>query len=295
MIPIATSGETTKRVVPEDTLARIAGADLPVLRATTIALRKLEANIDRISGKDLTQAILRDPLMTLLVIRFITSHRTRSQTQDITTIAHALMMLGLSRFFREFHDLPVLQDELRGNPAALGAALNTLSRARTASLYAREWAVIRHDVDPEEVVVATLLHDIGDVVWRGVLQKNAASETQPETEVPPPALMRDAQHQLFVQWKLPGLLVELMDNAHAERPRVQNVGLACQLARDAAFGWRGPRVDETMKRVQRLLHVSIAELHERVVKASLAAARDWTMYGVRPAAYYWPMLPEKHP
>lgn len=294
-MPSQPNSENAKRVVPADTIARIAAAELPVLRATATALRRLEANIDRISGNDLAQAILRDPLMTLRVIRFITGHRTRSQTQDITTIAHALMMLGLSRFFREFHDLPVLQDELRANPAALGAALTTLSRARTASLYAREWAVIRHDMDPEEVVVATLLHDIGDVAWRCVLQATPGAETGPETEVPPPAQLRDAQHQLFVQWGLPGLLVELMDNSYAERPRVQNVALACRLARDAAFGWQGPRVDDTMKRVQRLLHVSLAELHERAVKASLAAARDWAMYGVRPAAYYWPMLPEKHP
>jgi len=275
-------------------VARIAGAELPVLRATAIELRRLEANIDRLSGNDLAKAILRDPLMTLRVIRFLTAHRTRGQTHDITTIGHALMMLGLARFFREFHDLPVLQEQLRRNPAALGSALSTLSRARTAALYARDWAVVRHDVDPDEIAVAAMLHDIGDVAWRCVLQTEPGSETAPESELPDAARLRQCQRELFATWGLPGLLVDLVDDAQADRPRVQNVVLACRLARDAAFGWNGPRVEEDFKRVQRLLHVSLAELHDRAVRASLSAARDWAIYGMRPAAYYWPMSSEKH-
>ena len=43
---------------------------------------------------------------------------------------------------------------------------------------------------------------------------------------------------------------------------------------------------------QRLLHVSAPEIWERVRRVVLAAARDWTHYGVRPAAAWLPLLPE---
>src|SRR5262245_5889017 len=95
-----------------DRLLALGESGVPVLRATVEELARLERAQERISSGELATAILRDPLMTLRVLNYLYRHRTRSQTHDITTIAHAIMMLGLGRFFREFDALPAIEDAL---------------------------------------------------------------------------------------------------------------------------------------------------------------------------------------
>ena len=111
---------------------------VPVLRATAVELDRMEREQERISANALSAAILRDPLMSLRVLRFLQSHRTRSQTADITTIAHALMMLGMARFFREFAALPILEDEPGLSADAAAVARAALSRSRLAALLAAD-------------------------------------------------------------------------------------------------------------------------------------------------------------
>ena len=127
MEPIASAAEHLAE------LLKSVEAGVPVLRTTAIELERMERDQDRISGNALSAAILRDPFMTLRVLRFLQSHRTRSQTADITTIAHALMMLGQARFFREFRKLPILDMELKSHLGALASIQAGMSRARLAA------------------------------------------------------------------------------------------------------------------------------------------------------------------
>lgn len=259
-------------------------AGVPVLRSTALELERLERDQDRISGNALSAAILRDPFMTLRVLRFLQTHRTRSQTADITTIAHAIMMLGQARFFREFRKLPVLEVELASQPQALGRIQAGMSQARLAALFARDWAAHRHDMDPEEVMVAALVHDITELlVWLcrptqgGVCAEVAAG----------------LQQQLFDRLGLPGLIRDLAQDGNDQNARVLSVRYACALARHCAHGWFHPAIESDLVQAQRLLHISSPELWERVRKVVLSAAREWTHYRVRPAASYLPMLPDE--
>jgi len=258
--------------------------DVPVLQATVLELKRLERDQERISGNSLSAAILRDPLMTLRVLRFLQGHRTRSQTVDITTIAHAIMMLGQARFFREFADLPVLEVRLRSYPAAMQSIRAAMSRARLASLFARDWALQRHDLDPEEVMVATLVHDVADLLLSVRLPERHADDGQP--------LAVDLRARLFDRLGLPGLIRDLAQDGQREEPRVLNVRYACDLAAHCATGWHDPAIATDLAHVQRLLHISPPELWLRIRRVVLQAAREWTFYGVRPAASYLPMLPD---
>ncbi|RPI38799.1 MAG: HDOD domain-containing protein [Betaproteobacteria bacterium] len=256
-------------------------AGVPVLRATAAELARMEREQDRISGNALSGVILRDPLMTLRVLRFLHGHRTRSQTADITTIAHAIMMMGLARFFREFGALAVLEEQAKLGTQTLARLHAAMSRARLAALFARDWAVHRHDLDPEEVMVAALLHDVAELL---VLLRwpDAALQTAPA----------ELRAKLFERLGLPGLIRELTEDDQTQNPRVLSVRYACELSRHCAAGWHDPAIGEDLARVQRLLHVSAAEIWERVRRVALQAAREWQVYGVRPAAAHLPMLPE---
>ena len=67
------------------------------------------------------------------------------------------------------------------------------------------------------------------------------------------------------------------------------MSLACALARACAGGWNDPGVEQTLGRVQRLLHIPPTELWARVRRVALQAAQEWRFYATRPAAAYLPM------
>lgn len=239
----------------------------PVLRRTMLELERLREQAERVNGRVLSAVILQDPMMTLRVLAYIESHRRRSQNADITTIEHALMMIGIEPFFREFEYLPLVEDNLRPYPQALLGLLKVIARARRASAWAREWAVLRHDLDVDEITVATLLHDTAEILmWcfapQLALQVRDLQRTDPtrrsaavQQEVYKVEL-HPLQLELVKAWHLPALLAALMDRNNAEHPRVRNVTLAVDLARHAANGWDNAALPDDFKAIEDLLHVS---------------------------------------
>ena len=256
-------------------LAARAADGVPVLRVTALEIARIGAAQDHLATNSISAAILRDPLMTLRVLRFLYAHRTRSQTADITTMAHAIFMLGQARFFREFEVLPLIEDVCAG--AALAALRALMSRARLAALLARDWAVQRHDVDPEEVMVAALLHDMPELLL--ALQGEAAPEVSAAQRA-----------ELFARLDVPGLVAELNTDQPAHSPRVVNVHLACQLARHCHGGWPAAAIAADLAELQRFLRTSEPQAWERVRRPVLAAAAEWRYYAAAPAAASLPFI-----
>ena len=255
-----------------------ADAGVPVLRVTAQEIARVGSEQEHLSGNALPLAILRDPFMTLRVLRFLASHRTRSQTADITTMAHAIIMLGHARFFREFQDLPVLEAHLRGAAAARMRML--MSRSRLAALLARDWAVQRHDIDPEEVMVAALLHDMPELL----LELGAGAQGAAVT------VTAEQRAQLFARLQVPGLTAELNAEDPVRDQRVVNVRLACELARHCHAGWPAEAIAADLEEIQRFLRTTAAQAWERVRRVVLGAAREWNYYQSPPAAAAMPFI-----
>lgn len=239
----------------------------PVLRHTVQELDELRADAERVNGRVLAGVILQDPMMTLRVLEYLERHRRKSQNADITTIERALMMIGVDPFFREFQNLPLVEDALKPYPQALLGLLKVVSRGRKASHWAREWAVIRHDLDVDEITVATLLHDTAEILmWcfapslaLKVRERQAADRTLRSATAQRETYnidLHSLQLALVKAWHLPTLLATLMDSGHAEHPRVRNVKLAVDLARHSANGWNDAAIPDDLAAVLDLLHIS---------------------------------------
>ena len=76
--------------------------ELPVLARTVEELERLRADADNLTPQRISALVLHDPLMTFKVLRYIQERRHRSQMVDITTISHALMMIGTDPFLGHF-------------------------------------------------------------------------------------------------------------------------------------------------------------------------------------------------
>jgi HD-like signal output (HDOD) protein len=250
-------------------------AEIPVLKKTARELARLKENEENVTGRQLAGVILQDPLMALRVLAYIEASRRKSQTADITTIDRAVMMIGITPFFARFDKLPQVEDGLKDQPQALIGLLRVITRARQASLFARDWAVQRHDLDVEEVTLAALLHDSAEILlWcfaptlmLGIraLQtenRNLRSATAQKTVLG--IQLTDLQLALAKAWRLPELLLSLMDDNHAELPRVRNVIHAVNLARHSANGWNDPAIPDDLANIAKLLGLPEDLLTERL-------------------------------
>lgn len=252
-------------------------ADIPVLRHTVSELDKLRDRADSVNARTLSSIILADPLMTLRVMAYIEQHRKRRQTTDITTIERALMMIGMGPFFRDFgSNIPLVEEQLKPHPKALLGLLKMIQRSRQAAHWARDWGLMRKDLDVDEITVAALLHDSAELlIWcfaptlalhvrelQNADRTLRSSAAQTEVYGIP---LNDLQVDLARAWHLPGLLVSMMDHGdNEESPRERNVRLAIDLARHSANGWNDAALPDDYKAICELLHINQETLFKKL-------------------------------
>jgi len=244
---------------------------LPVLKRTVRQLESMRENEDAVSGKQIAATVLSDPLMTLRLLGYMEKNRRKSQNHDITTIDRAVMMIGVSPFFRLFSDMPTLEDQLADTPKALVGCLRVIARARRAAHYARDWAILRHDLDVEEITVAALLHDTADILcW--AFAPNLTQQVYDMQRADHSLRSTNAQREVFGftakevqlavarEWRLPELLVSLITCANIENPRMRTVELANSLARHNARSWDNPAIPDDLTAIGQLLHINREQL-----------------------------------
>lgn len=256
---------------------------LPILRITKRRIEEMRADIDRVDAREISRVVLQDPIMTVRVLSYIQPFRGRSLQHDITTIASAVMMAGIEPFFHRFDELFTIEDQMKdANAPALLGVLHTIRRAQRAADYAQDWAIWRHDINMEEVRIAALLHDLAEMlVWCSApqlalaiqdLQKrnpNMRSSDAQKQVLGFPFI--DIQRELCRVWHLPELLQRLIDDDHAEQPRVRNVTLAVRLARHSAHGWEDPALPDDYAEIGQLLNLTSEAVCQRLGLAPMPA------------------------
>lgn len=277
-------------------------ADIPVLSRTERELMGFKQNEDKLNGHEIADAILHDPLMTLKVLRYLQSHHSKRQSMEITTIARALMMLGTTPFFRHFAHLPTVESTLKAYPDALARLMRNLSRAHHAARYAQDWAMLRNDIEVDEVMLAALLRNLAEILlccFAPQLMLTIRDAMRADPQLRSAEAQRrvlgfqglELQLALAERWRLPQLLQLLMDESKLQNPRVKNVALACRLARHSANHWFDAGLPDDYRDIAQLLRLSEAETWQRIQHVTLQAAKSWRWYGVAPTAAWLPLLP----
>lgn len=277
--------------LPRDISAWVQALDvveIPVLQRTVVELTRLRENEERVIARDIARVLLHDPMFTLRVLCYLQAHRRAAQITDITTVEHALMMLGITPFFAHFADLPAVESTLAGKPSALEGFMRVACRAHHAALYASDWANVRHDLRADEVAIAALLHDLAEMLlwcFAPVIPLTVADMLHQDPGLRSSAAQAKAlgftfaelQGALLAQWHLAALLQSLMDDMHATHPRVMNVALAASLARHSAFGWDNPALPDDYAAVGQFLKLPPPEVLARIRRSAVQAdaARDW--------------------
>ena len=277
----------------------LAAAEIPVLRRTVSELSLLRATEDQLLARDISRVLLHDPMFTMRVLRFLPTQRKARQETEITTIEHALMMLGISPFFRHFGEMPAVESSLAEFPSALEGLMRVINRARHAALYARDWATIRNDIESDEVVIAALMHGLAEMLlWcfapepalriQALLHRDRNMRSGAAQRSVLGFTLVDLQRSLISEWKLPALLQSLMDDNHDKNPRAINVLLAVDLARHSANGWDDPALPDDYAAIRKFLDLTEQEVRDRVqlVAQQADSELDWNPTGpVHPATH----------
>lgn len=265
-------------------VARLSKSELPVLKHTARDLAALREDEDRLSAKSIAQAIERDPIMTVKLLRYLQSHKHKAQTADVVQVEQALLMLGLEPFFKHVVPQPLIEDMLKAHAVALPPVLRVIHRSHRASEYAYDWAVYLHDLHFEEARVAALLHNIAEILmWcfspdqmlkiRDIQQHDKSLRSRSVQEQVLGFALDDLQTALVKAWALPELLLTMMDAACARQTRVHTVTLAINLARHSANGWDDAALPDDYKELGELLHLPTEQAMSMVV-ADSGQARD---------------------
>jgi HD-like signal output (HDOD) protein len=248
-------------------IAHFRNLDIPVLTATAEAIAALSPDDDRIDANQLAGIVMSDPLMTLRVLVHVARRFGSRLETDVESVRAALVLMGIQPFFREFSNLPTVQQHLGDAPVPLAAIDRAVERAWRAARLALGFAVHRMDDDADVVHQAALLHDFaGLLLWCEA--PALASEIAHRQTVDPS--LRSAQVQLDVlhielgalelglmtSWRLPAMLRQLADPTFATHPGVRSVALAVRIARHTQHGWDNPALPDDFSELGQLLHLS---------------------------------------
>lgn len=250
----------------EDWLALLTKADVPVLRHTAQELERLRADQSQLNASSIASIVTDDPLMTVKLLRYMQMHKSRHQLQELLDVKQMLLMMGLETFYREVPASPVVEDMFEEHPDALAYLLLTVRRAQRSAYYAADWAQHMHDIHTEEVKVSALLTYVTEMLmWcfnpvpmleirrlQGIDRARRSREVQEQVLG---FAGIDLQRELTIAWKLPELLLNLLDPELARSPRVRNVMLAVSLARHSANGWHDAALPHDYNEIADLLHM----------------------------------------
>jgi len=269
--------EATQSRKLERWVTRLSRVEIPVLRHTADELAMMRHNLDRVSVRQVANAVQNDPLMTCrLLVHVAEVRRGGSATHDIETTEHALLMIGVVRFLETFSEVVTVETMLAKRHEALLGALRVTKRSRAAARFAGDWAVFRNDLHVFEIGTAALLHDIAELLaW--IYAPDTMMQMDDYCRRFPRRRTADIQNEFFGfsfnelkvalnrAWQTPSYLIDLMDDDQpSSHPSHATVRLAASLARHSQRGWDDPAIPDDLCGVSELLRISVPEVAARL-------------------------------
>ncbi len=147
---------------PDFWVDKLSKTEMPVLSAVIKQLTRLTGDDDT-EFNQLAEVILRDPHLTSQILRIANSVQYNPLNIGVNTISRAIVMLGF-RGVRSLCVSLILVDSLLGKDPR-DRLLQTMAKAFHSAVQAREIYKKISDKKHEEVFIAALLHDLGEMAF----------------------------------------------------------------------------------------------------------------------------------
>jgi len=280
------------------TLDDLTERPLPVFGHSVRAFRNLRSE-KAVPWEKYGDIILKDPGLALQTLKALQQASRAPREQGVSSMEQAAMLLGMERVQQLPTEAPRIEEALRGR--AREGYQRAVSRAFHAAYQAWDWAFIKRDIAPDEILLSALLHDSAELaLWVNAperihqLRRLTIRDRLPAAEAEYIALGESLGHfsrRLAEEWNLPPLAHEALRPEYGNEPRVRGVVLAVQLARQVEWGWYSPQVEETLALIADYLQAGIEETTVHVHRAAVRAANEAAFHGARVPAAMLPLLP----
>lgn len=214
----------------EQWVAFLRDKELPVMPRSRVQLAAiLEAEGERIAPRDLVSLVYGDPFLALKLLRRAEGKRSKILGQETTTALASILQTGVSELKRTVNEGPTCDEGLAG-------LATCVERAALGERIARGWACLHADISPDEVALAALLSEIGELMlWHMAPElpqkaEDALHAGQVLRSTQAQALTCGFQFKILslalVQaWELPPLISQLIKGADSLRANLARQAL----------------------------------------------------------------------
>lgn len=282
-------------------VARWKTRPLAILATTRARLNQLQQSAADPSPADLARIVQSDPFLVFLLLKAVNNRQRSGFASEVIGVENALKLIGVERFQQQFGHLPLIEERLKPGSAGYALLLQQILIAHQAADLARDWAVARLDMKPEEVYVAALLHN---QAWCQLALHEPqlaqhwvpwhASKLQDDSEVQRSLLgmpLAELQLALLRHEALPASLGELLAADGTINPRALTVQLATAFARQCVAGWQHPQLWQHISTMAELARRDADNIWSRSQKVIIDFGRQWQHPQVPPPAAWLPLLP----
>jgi HD-like signal output (HDOD) protein len=266
---------------------RLSAAGTPVFSRTVREVSSVSAN-EEASARDLSAVVSQDASMTARLLRIANSPIFNPHSRPIETVSSAVIMLGFDVVRELAVSLALIEKVLNGHSHA--RVTQGLARAFHAAAQAKSFALLRRDRCPEEVFVAALLYQIGEMAfWSTDAAERAAVEALVAKGVAVEVAERrvlgfslgELSRRLAVDWSLGDLLKDTLDGKVDVSGRSSHIALGHQMAKVIEeHGKDSTEARSVMRRLGAHLNVPVERVETLVADNLEAALKIARSYGV---------------
>lgn len=280
----------------EKWVKRLSEQELPVFKHSVTAIGHVTQN-DESSTGELAQTILQDASLTARILKLANSVTYNPGSKPVNTISRAVFFLGFNTVRTLSMSLAVIDALLKST--AQKYVLEVMAQSLHSAVQAQSFAEEKGDDSPEEVFIATLLYNLGEMAFWCVAgkegdeiielmeEKNYTSE-QAQQEVLG-FIFKQLTVGLTKDWHLGDLLHSALNKPTLQNPRIQNIVLAQELAKNATKGWDDHNTATTLRKIAKHLDLKVEDIetlaHENAHKA-IDTARN---FGAKSTIGFIPM------
>lgn len=280
----------------ENWIERISNNELPIFKYTVHAINDVVSQ-DASSTSDLSHIILRDANLTARVLRVANSAAYNITGSQISTISRAIVYLGFNLVRDISMSLAIIDALLSGEQKE--NALGLMAESFHAAVQARDFAERRGDDGAEEIFIAALLKNIGEITFWCVageegVQIQELIKTQDFTkEMAEQEVLGFTLEELTVgltrDWHLSDLLHSAINTPKLNNPRIKDIVLAIEVSKAARKGWTDKETIATANKIAKHLNIEKNEIIELLTANAKKAAETANLFGASSIIKFLPI------
>ena len=252
---------------------------------------------------DLASVILQDPSLTAKLLKMSNSSYYNPSQQKMSTVSRAIVILG-SKIIREL-TLTCSFFESIISPNNKQHANEEIGKAIHAAVQAKAFAIAANDPAPEEIFVAALLNNIGNIAFwcfsgkQGqrihALSKDTNSDNKEHEKQVLGFNLSELGKALCESWHFTGLIKDAITKTSSSDNRIQFVRIGCEIAAATQNGRDAEKTLEScVKELEFITKKSKKSIELSLHKNTQIAVKIASQFGAHDASKFIQEHPPSH-